>query len=83
MCGAKGTLLLGNARDGFNSVNPLGEKKLFLSVTKFRDMLYLYQGYLDNIEILRVQIEKWVADYNTFAPHSALGMKTPAEFVKL
>ncbi len=30
-----------------------------------------------------LQIEKWVADYNTFDPHSALGMKTPAEFFKL
>lgn len=44
---------------------------------------YVYQGYLDNIDELRKQIEKWVADYNTFAPHSALGMKTPAEFFKL
>lgn len=44
---------------------------------------YVYQGYLDNIETLRAQIEKWVADYNTYAPHSALGMKTPAEFFKL
>ena len=44
---------------------------------------YVYQGYLDNIETLRAQIGKWVADYNTFAPHSALGMKTPAGFFKL
>ena len=26
------------------------------------------------------QIPGWTQDYNTFAPHSALGMKTPAEF---
>lgn len=32
---------------------------------------YVYQGFLDNIEVLRAQIEKWVADYNAFAPHSA------------
>jgi hypothetical protein len=41
MCGAKGTLLLGNARDGFRTMNPLGATQLFLSVTKFRDRLYL------------------------------------------
>jgi len=26
------------------------------------------------------QVEQWMEDYNTFAPHSSLGMKTPAEF---
>jgi len=26
------------------------------------------------------QIPGWIEDYNTFAPHSSLGMKTPAEF---
>ena len=26
------------------------------------------------------QIDAWIKDYNTFAPHSSLGMKTPAEF---
>jgi len=26
------------------------------------------------------QIPSWIEDYNTFAPHSSLGMKTPAEF---
>jgi transposase InsO family protein len=25
-------------------------------------------------------IPGWIDDYNTFAPHSSLGMKTPAEF---
>ncbi len=44
---------------------------------------YVYQGSLDNLETLRAQIEKWVADYNSFAPHSALGMLSPAEFYKL
>lgn len=44
---------------------------------------YVYQGYLDNLETLRRQIEKWVNDYNTFAPHSALGMMTPEEYFKL
>ena len=44
---------------------------------------YVYQGFLDNIEILKAQFEKWVNDYNTFAPHSALNMRTPNEFFKL
>jgi len=44
---------------------------------------YVYQGFLDNIEILKVEFEKWVNDYNTYAPHSALEMKTPEEFFKL
>jgi putative transposase len=26
------------------------------------------------------QVQGWMEDYNTFAPHSSLGMKTPAEF---
>ena len=26
------------------------------------------------------QIPGWIDDYNTFAPHSSLGMETPAEF---
>jgi len=44
---------------------------------------YIYQGFLDNFEILKLEFEKWVHDYNTFAPHSALQMKTPHEFFKL
>lgn len=41
MCGAEGTLLAGNAHEGFRTMNPLGTRQLLLSVTKFRDMLYL------------------------------------------
>jgi len=26
------------------------------------------------------QVPRWMEDYNTFAPHSSLGMKTPAQF---
>lgn len=44
---------------------------------------YVYQNCLDNLEVLTEQIGAWVNDYNTFAPHSALGMKTPEEFYKL
>jgi hypothetical protein len=41
ICGAQGTLLLGNAAEGFRTMNPLGARQLFLSVTKFQDQLYL------------------------------------------
>ncbi len=41
LCGARGTLLRGNARDGFVTMNPLGDSKLFLSVTKFQDTFFL------------------------------------------
>lgn len=41
LCGSKGTLLMGNARDGFSTMNPLGSTQLILSVTKYRDVIYL------------------------------------------
>jgi hypothetical protein len=41
MCGDRGTLLQGNARDGFMTMNPLGATELFFSVTKFRELIYL------------------------------------------
>lgn len=44
---------------------------------------YVYQNCLDSEEEVRKMIHEWVKDYNTFAPHSALGMMTPAEFLNL
>ncbi len=41
---------------------------------------YVYQNCLDDLDILEKQIGGWVKDYNTFAPHSALDMKTPNEY---
>ena len=41
---------------------------------------YVYQHCLDDFDTLHEQIGAWVKDYNTFAPHSALGMKTPDEY---
>ena len=41
MCGDNGTLLVGNARDGFSTMGPLGATHLFYSVTKFADLYYL------------------------------------------
>ena len=40
----------------------------------------MYESCLDNPTIVREQIQKWVDEYNHYAPHSALGMKTPKEF---
>lgn len=41
---------------------------------------YVYESCLDNAQTVLNQIPKWVEEYNTFAPHSALAMKTPNEF---
>lgn len=41
---------------------------------------YVAGGDLSSARQLVEQIPGWIDDYNTFAPHSSLGMKTPAEF---
>jgi len=41
---------------------------------------YVYENCLDTPEYVAKCLPKWFDDYNTFAPHSALGMKTPFEF---
>jgi putative transposase len=41
---------------------------------------YVYENCLDDFETVKTQIGKWVEEYNTFAPHSALGMMTPNEY---
>lgn len=41
---------------------------------------YVYENCLDDFETVKEQIGKWVEEYNTFAPHSALGMMTPHEY---
>jgi hypothetical protein len=41
MCGDNGTLLLGNAVEGFKTMNPLGGTQLFTSITKYGDIVYL------------------------------------------
>jgi putative transposase len=43
---------------------------------------YVYQSCLDDFETVEKQIGEWFHLYNTFAPHSALGMKTPYEFLE-
>jgi putative transposase len=41
---------------------------------------YVAAGDLASAARVMEQIPGWIADYNTFAPHSSLGMKTPIEF---
>ncbi len=41
MCGANGTLLLGNAQDGFQNLSGVDDNQLFLSVCKFEEKIYL------------------------------------------
>jgi len=41
---------------------------------------YVAGGDLSSARRVIEQIPGWIEDYNTFAPHSSLGMKTPAEF---
>ena len=41
MCGANGTLLLGNAQEGFKSLSTVNDNQLFTSVCKFQDKIYL------------------------------------------
>ena len=41
---------------------------------------YVYESCLDNPETVIAQIQNWVDEYNSFAPHSSLNMKTPKEY---
>ena len=41
---------------------------------------YVYESCLDNPQTVLKQIQKWMNEYNTYAPHSTLEMKTPNEF---
>ena len=41
MCGANGTLIVGNADDGFQSLSTINDNKLFTSISKFKNDIYL------------------------------------------
>ncbi|WP_229214003.1 IS3 family transposase [Dyadobacter flavalbus] len=41
---------------------------------------YVFESCLDDPKKVLSQIQDWVDDYNNFAPHSALKMKTPKEY---
>ena len=45
----------------------------------------LRRDYVDGADLASAtrvleRLPGWIEDYNTFAPHSSLGMRTPAEF---
>jgi putative transposase len=54
-----------------------GMAEAFVNTIK-RD--YVAGGDLSSAARVIEQIAGWIDDYNTFAPHSSLGMKTPAAF---
>jgi len=41
---------------------------------------YVYQGELESREQVARSLPEWIEDYNQIAPHSALAMKSPAQF---
>lgn len=41
---------------------------------------YVSGADLSSAAILLAQLPQWIADYNHFAPHSALGMRRPQEY---
>ena len=41
---------------------------------------YVYENCLDNPQVVYDQIQGWIDEYNNYAPHSALNMKTPSEY---
>jgi putative transposase len=54
-----------------------GMSEAFVNTFK-RD--YVAGGDLSSAAEVMKQIPSWIHDYNTFAPHSSLGMRSPAEF---
>ena len=41
---------------------------------------YVDGAELRDAETVLAQLSGWIQDYNTRAPHSALGMRSPAEY---
>ena len=44
---------------------------------------YVYPGDFSSADRVREQLPEWFTDYNENAPHKALGMKSPREFIRL
>ena len=44
---------------------------------------YVYENILEDFETVKRMIPGWIDDYNCVAPHSALGMKSPREFLNI
>lgn len=43
---------------------------------------YVYMSDCESAEVVLKMIPEWFADYNENAPHSALGMMSPMEYIK-
>ncbi len=41
---------------------------------------YVYENCLETAESVQEMIPSWIEEYNNYAPHSALNMKTPTEY---
>ena len=39
------------------------------------------ESCLEDVKSVQIQIPKWIEEYNTYAPHSAINMMTPTEFL--
>ena len=55
-----------------------GMAEAFIGTLK-RD--YVYENELEDFKTVRKMIPAWIEDYNSVAPHSALGMMAPREFI--
>ena len=44
---------------------------------------YVYESSLDNPQVVYDQIQGWIDEYNDYAPHSSLNMKTPSEYYNM
>lgn len=44
---------------------------------------YVYANDLSNAELVLAPLPGWFKDYNENAPHKALGMLSPREYLKL
>ena len=76
-------LILSEHFDSGLSISELSRKYQITPTTIYRWREQMKQekskkGHLDPKDLL----EEWVYDYNHKAPHSALGMKSPVEYIK-
>ena len=68
------------------SIKEICNNKITYGVPRVRAIFkrdYVYQNCLDDFDTIAKQMESWVQEYNTYAPHSALGMMTPEEYFNL
>ena len=62
----------------YQSPQSNGMAEAFINTLK-RD--YVYQNVLEDFESVKKMISEWIEDYNSVAPHSALNMMSPRQFI--